>query len=179
MVYVLLAQGFEEIEALTPVDLLRRAGVSVATVGIGGTVISGGHQISVQADIAFEDVSLEDMEMLVLPGGMGNVDDMIGRPDVLELIKRAEKQGIWIAAICAAPRILDHLGLLDGRRAVCYPTVESRLSDRVLLTRESVVVDGHIITAQAVGKSFLFAAKLVEVLRGKELSDAVMAGVYY
>ena len=131
MTYVFLADGFEEIEALTPVDILRRAGEKVITVGVTGKEVTGAHGIVIVADSTIEEESThnENPNLIVLPGGLPGADNLRANAIVRELILRADRSGALIAAICAAPRILGELGLLGGKRAVCYPGFEKYLTN--------------------------------------------------
>ncbi|MCD7753713.1 MAG: DJ-1/PfpI family protein [Clostridiales bacterium] len=179
MVYILLGDGFETVEALCPADLMRRAGIDVALVGIEDKTVVSGQKIAVQADITLDQVSFEDMEMVMLPGGLGGVNVISGSIPAISLLQRAADQGIWISAICAAPTILAHLGLLDRRNAIVYPGMEEDMGSAVVKTGRRVVRDGRFITGQAAGASFDFGLELVEVLRGKEAAEQVRMGVHY
>ncbi len=179
MVYVLFEAGFEEIEAITPVDLLRRAGVEVTLVGVSQMVVKGAHGIPLTMDIPLSQVNLEDMEMLIIPGGLGCVDGIMASSDALTLIEKAAERGAWVAAICAAPTILAYLGLLDRRRAVCYPTLGEKMGSAVVQTGHRVVVDGRFITAQAAGASFRFAGRLIRVLKDDETAEKVLNAICY
>ena len=179
MVYVLLGEGFEESEAIVPVDLLRRAGAEVALVGLGGSQVRSSHGIVVQADAGLDQVDLEAMEMLVLPGGLGGVDTILKTPAALELVQEAGERGCWIGAICAAPSILAHMGLLDRRHAACNPCVWDDMGSAAVDRQAQVVADGRIITAQAAGAAFLFGLTLVAALKGPEAAEKVRGGVLY
>ena len=180
MIYILLGNGFEEAEALVPLDLLRRAGAKVALVGLDGPEVTGGHGVTVKADITMDQVrDPEDMEMLVLPGGLGGVEAIQGELRAQALIQRCYDEGCWLAAICAAPTILANLGFLDRRRAVCYPGMEELMGSAVVQKGTPVVVDGHIVTAEAAGSAFPFGLKLVEVLRGADAARKVAHDVHY
>ena len=179
MVYILLGEGFEEAEALVPADLLRRAGVETALVGLEDRMVTGSHGITVQADRTLEEVDLEGMEMLVLPGGLGGVESIQMNLFALALIQRSYDRGIYLAAICAAPTILAHQGFLDRRKAVCYPGMEDEMGSAVVQKGKNVVVDGHIITAEAAGSAFDFGLKLVETLRGPAAAEQVRESVHY
>ncbi|MBQ8801320.1 MAG: DJ-1/PfpI family protein [Clostridium sp.] len=173
MVYILLAPGFEEMEALVPADLLRRAGVEVALVSLDGELVPGGHNIAVKADCTLSEVKLEGMEAVMLPGGGVGVANLGSDPRVEELVKQAAQQGKRLAAICAAPSLLSKWGLLAGKRAVCYPTWKDKIADACYLPEEKLAVDGSTITGQAAGASFEFGLKLIEVLRGADTADRV------
>lgn len=179
MVYVFLANGCEEIEALTPVDLLRRAELEVCTVGLGGKTIRGAHGISILCDMDDAEISLEGMEMVVLPGGMPGTLNLEKSPVIQRLVDYAAQREIWVAAICAAPSILGHKGLLRGRKAVCYPGYEEQL-EGARIAQDAVCVDGHFVTARSVGVAIPFALKLVELLtsgeRAAKLKDSLVCG---
>lgn len=173
MVYILLAPGFEEMEALVPADLLRRAGVDVALVSLEGELVPGGRGISVKADMELSQVTLEDMELLMLPGGGVGVANLGADPRVEELAKQAARQDKVLAAICAAPSLLSKWGLLEGKKAVCYPTWKEKIADADYQAEEQLAVDGKIVTGQAAGASFAFGLKLIEVLRGADVSQRI------
>jgi 4-methyl-5(b-hydroxyethyl)-thiazole monophosphate biosynthesis len=178
MTYVFLADGFEEIEALSPVDLLRRAGEKVVTVGVTGQTVTGAHGIKVLADTTIEDVAAkaERLDMVVLPGGLPGADNLRENAIVREFIMRADRAGAYIAAICAAPRILGELGLVEGRYAVCYPGFEKYLRGAKPTTK-SVVCDGNIITGIGMGAAVEFALELVRVLVSEEESEKLRKGI--
>lgn len=176
-VYVFLADGFEEIEALTPVDLLRRAGVEVRTVGVTGKMVAGSHGIRVEADLSGADFTLpEDAAMVVLPGGPG-VNNLAASAMVYTALKEASKRDLYIAAICAAPGVLYKAGLLQGRRATIFPGMEGEVPDADI-TGEAVVRDGKIITGRSMGVALAFSHALAAVLVGEEKADEVVAKVY-
>lgn len=178
MIYVFLAEGFEEIEALAPLDLMRRAGLSVTTVGVGGTTVRGAHGICVQADIADTKYTDPAPEMIVLPGGMPGTLNLAASPVVIDAIRTAAETNTPIAAICAAPSILGDMGLLCGKEATCYPGFEDRLTGATI-SKHRVVRDGQIITAAGMGVAVEFGLVLVELFCGeqkaKELRHAVIA----
>lgn len=168
MVYMYLAEGFEEVEAFAPLDLLRRAGVDVRTVGVGGKTVRGSHGIEVHADLAAEEALPDpEPEMIILPGGMPGTTNLDASAEVDAMLRYAAERGIYIAAICAAPTILGKRGMLSGRQAVCYPGMEKQLGDAVVLTRP-VVVDENIITARGMGAALEFGIVLCELLCGEE-----------
>lgn len=172
MVYVFLGQGFEEIEALAPVDLLRRAELPVQTVGIGKREITGSHGITVRCDLADDDVKPEGLDMIVLPGGMPGTLSLEKSEAVQTVIDYCAQNDKWIGAICAAPSILGHKGLLNGRQAVCFPGYEEQLTGATL-SKDSVCVDGRIITAKGPGVSVEFGLKLVEVLTDRQRAQVL------
>lgn len=179
MIYVFLAEGFEEIEALTPVDCLRRAGLAVQTVGIGGSVIKGSHGIAVTADLTEDAVQLDDsLEMIILPGGMPGTLGLGSSETVLHAIRCCAETDKWIAAICAAPSILGDLGLLDGKKATCYPGFEARLKGCTVLAQPTVR-DGRFITGRGPGAATDFALELITVLAGAEKARQIADGMVY
>lgn len=163
MIYVFLANGCEEIEALTPVDILRRAELPVKTVGVGSRQITGSHGITVLCDIQDKDADPKDCEMIVLPGGMPGTLNLERSSIVQSFIDFAHANDKWIGAICAAPSILGHKGLLKERKAVCFPSFEDQLEGAEIL-EEPVVQDRKIITAKGVGVAVEFGLKLTEAL---------------
>ena len=179
MVYILLGEGFEESEALVPADLLRRAGAEVALVGLDGGEVTGGHGITVKADVTLDQVDAEQMQMLVLPGGMGGVEAIQMNLFAMALVQQAYDKGCGLCAICAAPTILAHMGLLDRRKAVCYPGLEDGMGSAVVKKGERVVADGRIITGEAAGSAFAFGLKLVEALKGPDAAGRVRKSVHY
>lgn len=178
MVYILLAEGFEEMEALAPADLLRRAGAQVALVGLDGLVVTGGHGIVVSTDLTLEQVRLTRDDMLVLPGGMAGVNHLAASPAAEGLIRSAHQMGCWLAAICAAPTLLGKLGLLEGKKAVCYPGMEGQLTGAIPTSAE-VVVDGRLITSRAAGTSYEFGFALISALFDHTKSEEVRYGIKY
>jgi len=179
MVYILLADGFEEAEAVIPADLLRRAGIKTFFVGLDSLTVTGGHGITVNADMTLDQADLEQLQMLVLPGGMGGVESIQMNLFALALIQRARNKGCYLAAICAAPTILAYLGIIDRRKAVCYPGLEHEMGSAVVQKGQSVVADGRIITGRAPGAAFEFGLKLVEILKGEEAAHQVREDVHY
>lgn len=176
MVYLFLANGFEEIEALCPLDLLRRAGVEVTTVGIGGDMIRGAHGITVQADMP--DTMFMDAapDMIVLPGGMPGSKNLDESRTVDAALKAAARKGTFIAAICAAPMVLGHRDLLNGKEAICFPGFEKELNG-AKISDKKVVRDGNIITAAGMGVALEFGLELVSALKGAETAEALRRAV--
>lgn len=164
MVYVLLGTGFEEIEAITPVDLLRRANIPVLTVGVSGKTVTGSHGISVTADITLEEMDLTDLEMIVLPGGLKGVASLRESRAALDAVRFAWENGKFVAAICAAPTILAELHIPDGREAVCYPGFESAMGSAAVV-QKPCVRSGKLITGASAGCAVPFALALIEALR--------------
>jgi len=174
MVYVLLAEGFEEIEALTPVDLLRRVDIDVATVTLtDNLIVLGGHGIRVAADTSLKQVDFDTLEMLVLPGGLGGVDTIAETPAAMDLIQKVWDAGKMLAAICAAPKLLAELGIINGMSVVCHPSVNNKIMDaggRVLFNKQATC-DRNLITGKAAGSSIEFALELVAAMLDRETSD--------
>ena len=173
MVYVLLGTGFEEIEALAPVDLLRRAGVEVRTVGLNGKIVYGGHAIGVEADMTIDELDVSDAEMIVLPGGLGGVASIRGCEKALEAVRAVASAGKYIAAICAGPTVLADLGLLKGVQATCYPGQIPNMKDAVVVENAACVTDGKVITGTSAGTAVPFALALIEALKGAEAARAI------
>lgn len=179
MVYIFLANGFEEIEALCVLDFLRRAGVDTKTVGIGEKTITGSHKIPVVCDA--NDAELngnEAFDMIILPGGLPGATNLDQSPVVDHFINRAVNEDKFISAICAAPFILGKRGILKGKRATCYPGFEDQLIGAELV-KTGCVRDGKIITACAMGKSHDFALEIIEALVDKETRQRLKDSVFY
>ena len=179
MVYILLAPGFEEAEALVPVDMLRRANIETATVSITGEPVPGSHGVTVLADVTLDDVDLSRADMVVLPGGGPGYKNLGKEPRVEELVRKAAERGLWLAAICAAPTLLGRWGLLEGKDAVCYPGMEEGLTGAQPRMDRGVVTDGKIITGRAAGSAFDFGLALVEALVGRDEAGKVRHDIYY
>lgn len=178
-VCVFLADGFEEIEGLTVVDLLRRAGIMVTTASITGQKdIHGAHGIIVQADALIEDIDLKEQDMLVLPGGMPGTIHLGEHAGVCEAIKAFYKEGKYIAAICAAPTVFGNLSLLEGREATCYPSMAKELICGEYKA-ESVVVSDHIITSRGMGTAIDFSLVLIELLLDKDVANKIGTSIVY
>ena len=180
MVYVLLADGFEDIEAVAPIDILRRAGVPLTTVGVTGLRVISSHGLVIETDETLDQVDAAKLDMLVLPGGPGT-DNLKASPGVLSLLQTAARDGKLIGAICAAPGILAELGLLNGRRAVCFPTVEETLilHGAHIEKDRQVTHDRNLVTARSAGSAIEFALKLVAMLCGWPASETVRAAIHY
>ena len=172
MGYIMLGTGFEEIEALAPVDLLRRAGVDVMTVGINGKTVYGGHNIGVEADILIDEMDLTEMEMIVLPGGLGGVASIRASAETLNAVRFAYENGCYVAAICAGPTVLADLGITDGKTATCYPGQKGNMGSAVL-EDVAAVRDGKIITGASAGCAVEFALALIEALKGSQTAQVI------
>ncbi len=176
MIYVFLANGFEEVEALTPVDVLRRGGVDVKTVGIGGKTVTGSHGISVLADLEESEMDVASLSGVVLPGGMPGTKHLDASETVKTALAAADKKGVLIAAICAAPSVLGHAGLLDGKRATCFPGFEGELTGATLC-HDVAVTDGNVITGKGAGAALPFALAILSYLKGAEIAAGVKAAL--
>ncbi|MBR6550529.1 MAG: DJ-1/PfpI family protein [Paludibacteraceae bacterium] len=175
MNYIFLDNGFEEIEAITTIDLLRRANIALTTVSVTGVeMVLGAHNISVKADKLFQDVDFMDAEMLILPGGATN---LIERKPLCELLLKHNEQDQPIAAICAAPAVLGQLGILQGKQATCYPGFEHHLGESHV--GGLVVESKNVITAKGPGLSSDFAFCIIERLAGSEMADQVYDAAQY
>ena len=178
MVYIILGTGFEEIEAVAPCDILRRGGVQVQYAGIGGRLIRGGNGITVQADCTVEEMDLENMEMIVLPGGMGGVHSILASEAAMHAVGTAWEQGKLVAAICAAPTILAKLHITDGKHAVVYPGMEAEMGSAIM-EDTNAVRDGSVLTGRAPGAALDFGYLLLETLKGAETAQKVRGGMVY
>ena len=173
MVYVLLGTGFEEVEAITPIDLLRRADIPVTTVGITGKTVFGGHNIGIAADITIEEMEPSDLDMIVLPGGLGGVASARASQKAMDMLDYAFKNGKFVAAICAGPTVLADLGITDGKSATCYPGCEGDMGAANMLANVPCVQDGKIITGTSAGCAVPFGLMLIAALKGQSAADTV------
>lgn len=173
MVYVLLGTGFEEMEAIAPIDLLRRAGVDVLTVGVTGKTVYGSHNIGIEADITIDQMDLTALEMIVLPGGLGGVAAARASEPVKEALRFAWDNGKFVAAICAGPTLLAELHIADGKQATCYPSCEDGMGNACVIPEAACVRDGKLITGTSAGCATPFALALVEALKGADVANAI------
>jgi len=173
--FLFLATGFEEIEAVGTIDVLRRGGVELTTVSVtADRTVKGVHQIPVIADKLFQEVAFADADALILPGGGPGAQLLNQHKELKEWLVKQHKQGKIVAAICAAPRVLGGLGILEGRKAICYPGTEPELKGAIL-TDKPAVVDGHIITGKGPGLVYDFGLTLLTALEGPETAASVAA----
>jgi len=178
-VYVFFADGFEEIEGLTVVDMLRRVQVETVMVSIGTTTaVTGAHGIVIQTDGLFTDYSYGDGTMAVLPGGMPGTNHLMAHEGLKEVLFSYQKNKKYLAAICAAPSVFGKNGLLEGRHATCYPGFEEKLLGATVLP-DAVVMDGNIITSRGMGTAISFGAALVSVLAGEETAEDLLNAIQY
>lgn len=172
MIYMFLGTGFEETEAIAPLDLLRRAGLKVLTVGLNGKTVYGGHGIGVEADIEIDQLDLTDLEMVILPGGLGGVASIRGCEKAMEAIRFAYENGKYTAAICAGPTILAELGITDGKKTTCYPGCEGQMGTAIMV-EAAAVTDGKVITGTSAGCAVPFGLALIAALKGSEEADRI------
>lgn len=176
MIYVFLADGFEETEALATVDILRRAQLDVRTAGVGAKQVTGSHGITVIADMTEDEVKIETATAVVLPGGMPGTLHLEQSDKVKECVRYCAENGLYICAICAAPSILAHMGLLDGKKATCFPSFEKELVN-AQVTGAPAVADGKIITGRGAGAAVEFALLAAEKIAGRDVSAGVRAAL--
>ena len=178
MVYIFLAEGFEETEALAPLDILRRAGIEIKTVGVTGELVTGAHNITVKADILPEDVNYNAIEAVILPGGLPGTTNLEKDAAVQKALEYADENNKLICAICAAPSILGHKGILEGREATCYPGFEESFKGGKYI-KKSVVRSENIITADGMGSAFKFGFEIAAALTSKETADKIKEQIQY
>lgn len=179
MIYCFFARGFEEIEAIATVDILRRANLDVTTVGIKNTEIEGSHEIPIITDIKHKKLNrADDIEAVILPGGMPGTTSLEKSKTLKAVIEYCVEKDLTIGAICAAPSILGHMNILQGKKATCFPGFENELYGANYVDAP-IVIDGNIITAKGAGCVFDFAFALVEKLASKEIADKVKASMQF
>ncbi len=176
MVYVFLADGFEIIEALAPIDMLTRAGIDVKTIGVTGKLVNASCGVQVAADITADEFDFYDVEAIVLPGGMPGTLNLAGNSVVQKTIDNANNIGVPICAICAAPSILGQKGLLENKNATCFPGFENKLIGAEI-SDDFVVTDGNIITAKGAGVCIDFGLEIVKKLKGEEVAEQIRASI--
>lgn len=177
MIYVFLADGFEEVEALAPVDILRRAGLSVQTVGVNGKTVMGKHNIPVTADMESAEIALnDDLQAVVLPGGIPGAENLDASKAVQAAIDFAAKNGKFLCAICAAPFILGKKGLLNGKTAICYPGYEPDLQGATI-SKSAVCRDGNCITAKGMGVAVEFGLEIVAALKDTDAAEKIRKSI--
>lgn len=178
MVYLFLADGFEETEAIAPLDILRRAGLSVTTIGVTGELVTGAHGITVKADAGIDAVNKEDIQAVILPGGLGGTQNLDNSGEVKGIVKYAYDFGKLVCAICAAPSILGKMGILRGKDATCYPGFEEYF-DGGNYTAESVTKCGNIITADGMGSAYKFGFAITSALCGENTAEEIKEQIQY
>lgn len=173
---IILADGFEEVEAVTPVDLLRRAGINVTLYGLNSREVRGSHDIVIKADMVFSS-NLAPAHAVILPGGPGH-KNLLNSPVVLEFIQKSFKAGSLCAAICAAPVVLGKAGILAGKKATCFPGCEDKLAGGIFVD-QPVVVDGNIITSRGAGTAVPFAVEIISYLIDRNTADKIASAIIY
>ena len=173
MVYMLLGTGFEETEAVAPLDLLRRAGVEIQTVGITGKIVYGSHNIGIEADITVDQMDLSALEMIILPGGLGGVASARASKEALNALRYAWDNDKYVAAICAGPTVLADLGITDGKNATCYPGCEDQMGSAIMADNAASVTDGKLITGTSAGCAIPFGLALITALKGEEMAQKI------
>ena len=173
MVYLLLGAGFEETEAIAPLDLLRRAGVNVMTVGVNGKTVYGGHNIGIEADILLSEMDLTDLEMIILPGGLGGVTSVRASKEAMDALRFAWDNNKFVAAICAGPTVLADLGITSGKQATCFPGCEDGMGDAILAADAAAVRDGRLITGTSAGCAIPFGLELIKALKGEQEAERI------
>jgi 4-methyl-5(b-hydroxyethyl)-thiazole monophosphate biosynthesis len=173
MVYMLLGTGFEETEAIAPLDLLRRAGVQVLTVGINGKTVYGGHGIGIEADITLDEMDLTALEMIILPGGLGGVASVRASKPAMDALQFAWQNDKFVAAICAGPTVLADLGITDGKQATCYPGCEDGMGNAIMIENAPCTRDGKLITGTSAGCAIPFGLALIEALKGETTAKTI------
>lgn len=177
MIYVFLANGFEDMEAIAPTDILRRAKAQIRTVCVQGDEVTSSHGVTVKPDISIDEICLDDeLEMIILPGGMPGTLNLEASEKVQQAIDYCVRNERYVAAICAAPSILGHKGLLKGKKAVCFPGFEKELEGATVL-EQLVAVDGKIITGKGAGASIEFGLKLAELITSSEVSEHIRSSL--
>ena len=173
MIYLLLGTGFEETEAIAPLDLLRRAGCNVLSVGVNGKTVYGGHGIGIDADITLDEMDLTNMEMIVLPGGLGGVASVRASEQAMNALRFAWENDKFVAAICAGPTVLADLGITDGKKATCYPGCEADMGSAIMQENAPCVRDGKLITGTSAGCAIAFGLELIAALKGQQTADTI------
>ena len=173
MVYMLLGTGFEETEAIAPLDLLRRAGIPALTVGLNGKTVYGGHGIGIEADITLSEMDLTQLEMIILPGGLGGVASIRACKEAMDALQFAWENDKFVAAICAGPTVLADLGITDGKKATCYPGCEDSMGNAIMQESAPCVRDGKLITGTSAGCAIAFGLMLIAALKDQHTADTI------
>lgn len=178
MIYVFLAEGFEETEAVTPIDMLRRAGKEVVTVSVSGKTVTGSHGIPVVCDITVNEAVKDGLEMIILPGGMPGTKNLEASAEVRSFIEYCRDNGLFIGAICAAPSVIGKMGLLEGKKSVCYPSFEEFLKGAEI-PDVPAVRDGNIITARGAGAALEFSYELISVVCDADTAEKLAGSIVW
>ena len=180
MIYVFFANGFEESEAIVPIDIMRRAGLEVTLISTtNDTMVTGSHGIVIKTDAKINDVDFDDAELLVLPGGMPGTKNLDAHAGLCELLQTSAEKGIKLAAICAAPMVFGNLGLLNGEKATCYPGFEEHLIGAEYLEKNVVVSSNQFITSRGAGTAMDFGLKIVEILKNSKIAEELASAIIY
>ena len=178
-IYQFMAEGFEDVEALAPVDILRRGGQEIVMVSITGSeYVTSAHGVTLKTDALFDDVDLADADLLMLPGGLPGSTNLNAHEGLREALVKHYESGKLIAAICAAPMVFGSLGLLEGKRATCYPGCESTMTGAEY-TKQLVTIDGNIITGEGPAAAFPYAYAILEIFAGKAVADQLREGMMF
>ena len=177
-VLVLLSPGFEEIEAVTIIDILRRAEIDVTTAGLEKNIVTGSHSISIKCDMYYKNVKIEDFDLLVLPGGQPGTNNMKSNSTVLEWLQKFKVENKKIAAICAAPTVLEKAKIIDTVKVTSYPSEKDKF-DSNYYSEDVVVVDKNIITSRGVGTAIDFSLEIVNIIKGKEIRDELASKILW
>ena len=172
MIYMLLGTGFEETEAIAPLDLLRRAGLKVCTVGINGKTVYGSHGIGIEADLLLGEMDLTNLEMIIVPGGLGGVASVRASSQAMDALRFAHENGKYLAAICAGPTVLADLGITDGVNCTCYPGCEGNMGSAIMV-EAAAVTDGKLITGTSAGCAVPFGLELISALKGQDEAERI------
>lgn len=179
-VLFILAEGFEEVEAVTPIDMLRRAGIDVVAAGLSGIDIAGSHGITILADCEFAEVSGENFDAVVLPGGKAGAENLAASKEVINYLNDMFAKGALVAAICASPGVvLSKTKILSGKKVTCFPGFEKHLPKDAKFSDERVVVDGNLITGKAAGAAAEFSSAIITYLLDKANADKVFESMFY
>ena len=176
---IFLAPGYEEVEMLTVVDLLRRADISIDMVSVtDDLMVCSSHNVTIKADCLFADADFDDAQMIILPGGIPGTPNLLAYAPLTEQIKKFKAEGKWLSAICAAPTVFDSLGLFEGCKATCYPSFADKLEDAQYV-KQPVVVDGIFTTSRGAGTTIEFAAAIIERFKGRTKADEILEKIIY
>lgn len=177
LVYIALAEGFEEIEAVAVIDILRRAGIKTKTFSLTeNRHVKGAHDVIIISDDIFEEIDFAKGHMMVLPGGMPGTINLAKHLELGEVLKEYKASNKWLAAICAAPTVLAKYGIIEGKNATCYPGCEKDFGNAIFQSEE-IVIDGNIITSRGPGTALKFGIKLVELILGEEKANSIKVGM--
>ncbi|MCS7083894.1 MAG: DJ-1/PfpI family protein [Aquificaceae bacterium] len=172
-VAIILADGYEEIEAVAPIDILRRAGVEVLIAGLSKEPVASARNLKIVPDVSIDELNPDELKMVIIPGGSGGVERIKSDQRAKELLEKMEKRGAYIGAICAGPTALESFKLTEGKRITLYPALIDEIKSATVIKEEKVVEDGNIITSQGPGTALEFSLKLAEKLVGKEVASQV------